>query len=43
MPKGGKIFRAKVEIFSCEAKTLDSYEDIGGSIVGAETPKVEGL
>ena len=41
--KGGNIFRAKVETFSCEGKTLNSLGNIGGSLVGAKKLKEEGL
>ena len=34
--KGGKIFRAKVERFSCEGKMLAGKRKIGGSRVGTK-------
>ena len=41
--KGGKIFRVKEEIFSCEAKLLVRQKAKGGRKVRAKTLKGEAL
>jgi hypothetical protein len=41
--KGGKIFRVKVETFSCEAKRLVGKNAKRGRVVGAKSVKEEHL
>lgn len=43
VPKGGRVFRAKVERFSCEGKTLVGKWGKRGRPVGAKVEKEEYL
>ena len=42
-PKGGRVFRAKVERFSCEAKILVVKQGKRGRLVGTKVEKEEYL
>ena len=41
VPKGGRVFRAKVERFSCEVEKLVGKWGKGGRSVGAKVEKEE--
>ena len=42
-PKGGRVFRAKVERFSCEGKKVDGKNGKRGRLVGTRVEKEEYL